>query len=219
MTEVSARRAVTRDKICDAAIHVFAEQGVRGASVEEICELAGFTRGAFYSNFETKDDLCAAIIERHLARMLAALDEVRDRLVPAGDLTLSQIIDLGIATFIATQPSDRALILTLESLRLHAAREPRFQPVYRAMDRAATTQVADIIEQVLARHQCELTTSAVEAVGMLHAVYDHGAISALIRSEHPTDASRIALLDLVLRSLIRRKDDASASQLAHPPVK
>ena len=47
MTEhLTARRAATRDRLVDAAITVFAEKGVLGASVEEICETAGFTRGA-----------------------------------------------------------------------------------------------------------------------------------------------------------------------------
>ena len=52
MTHVTARRAATRERLIDAAIDVFAEKGVLGASVEEICEDAGFTRGAFYSNFD-----------------------------------------------------------------------------------------------------------------------------------------------------------------------
>ena len=44
-TRVSPRRANTRERLITAAMHVFAERGVNGASVEEICEAAGFTRG------------------------------------------------------------------------------------------------------------------------------------------------------------------------------
>ena len=51
------RREATRQKLLDAAAQVFAEVGLDAASVEAICERAGFTRGAFYSNFETKDEL------------------------------------------------------------------------------------------------------------------------------------------------------------------
>ena len=47
MTELTARRAATRERLVDAAVVVFAEKGVLGAAVEEICEAAGFTRGAF----------------------------------------------------------------------------------------------------------------------------------------------------------------------------
>src|SRR5918995_5988854 len=53
----SRRREATRQKLLDAAAQVFAEVGLDAASVEAVCERAGFTRGAFYSNFETKDEL------------------------------------------------------------------------------------------------------------------------------------------------------------------
>ena len=54
---MSARRQATRERLMDAAVELFGERGVLGASVEEICERAGFTRGAFYSNFESMDEL------------------------------------------------------------------------------------------------------------------------------------------------------------------
>jgi AcrR family transcriptional regulator len=54
---ISARRQATRERVLEAAGEVFAERGFHGASVEDICERAGFTRGAFYSNFSSKDDL------------------------------------------------------------------------------------------------------------------------------------------------------------------
>ena len=60
----SARRQKTRARLLDAAFDVFAEHGVRAASVEMITEAAGFTRGAFYSNFSTKEELFFALMER-----------------------------------------------------------------------------------------------------------------------------------------------------------
>ena len=56
------RREATRQKLLDAAAQVFAEVGLDAASVEAICERAGFTRGAFYSNFETKDELFLELV-------------------------------------------------------------------------------------------------------------------------------------------------------------
>ena len=44
-----------------AAPEVFAEVGMDAASVEMICERAGFTRGAFYSNFASMDELLVAV--------------------------------------------------------------------------------------------------------------------------------------------------------------
>lgn len=70
------RREATRARLLDGARQVIADQGVHGASVEAICEAAGFTRGAFYSNFTSRDDLVLAIIADDRARALAEIESV-----------------------------------------------------------------------------------------------------------------------------------------------
>ncbi len=61
-------REETRRRLFRAAADAFARHGVGGATVEEIAAAAGFTRGAFYSNFATKEELAAAMLEDHLQR-------------------------------------------------------------------------------------------------------------------------------------------------------
>jgi len=58
------KRAETRQALIDAAARVFAARGFAGASVEEIAAEAGFTRGAFYSNFRTKEELFAELLQQ-----------------------------------------------------------------------------------------------------------------------------------------------------------
>jgi len=60
------RRAQTRERLLTAARSVFARSGFRGASVEEIASEAGFSTGALYSNFESKEDLFLALMEREI---------------------------------------------------------------------------------------------------------------------------------------------------------
>jgi len=73
MSRVRTRptREETRGRIFEAAAGVFAEHGVAGATIEQIAAAAGFTRGAFYSNFSGKDELAVAMLEDHLARSQA----------------------------------------------------------------------------------------------------------------------------------------------------
>ncbi|MGH2720306.1 MAG: TetR/AcrR family transcriptional regulator, partial [Actinomycetota bacterium] len=59
-------RARTRALLIEAAGKVFAERGFTAASVEEIAGLAGFSRGAFYSNFASKDDLFLAVLDAYI---------------------------------------------------------------------------------------------------------------------------------------------------------
>jgi AcrR family transcriptional regulator len=59
-----ASREQTRQRLLAAARAVFAEQGVNGASVEEIATRAGYSRGAFYGNFQDKHDLVLALLKQ-----------------------------------------------------------------------------------------------------------------------------------------------------------
>ena len=68
MSRVRTRptRDHTCEKLFEAAAQVFEDQGIGGASIEAIAATAGFTRGAFYSNFKSKDELIIAMLEDHV---------------------------------------------------------------------------------------------------------------------------------------------------------
>ncbi|PWH05719.1 TetR family transcriptional regulator [Brachybacterium endophyticum] len=54
------RKENTRSRLVRAAVQVFAETGLDGATIDDLVSAAGFTRGAFYSNFESKDEVFGA---------------------------------------------------------------------------------------------------------------------------------------------------------------
>lgn len=56
--------AETREKLLAAGAELFAKEGLDGPSLDQICERAGFTRGAFYVHFEDRDDFMVAVMER-----------------------------------------------------------------------------------------------------------------------------------------------------------
>ena len=58
---------------------MFADRGINGASVEEICEAAGYTRGAFYSNFADKSELVLALLAHNMTAQFAAAHPGRRR--------------------------------------------------------------------------------------------------------------------------------------------
>jgi AcrR family transcriptional regulator len=58
------RQAATRQDLIDAAARVFLKRGYEGASIEAIAEDAGYTRGAFYSNFGSKAELFAELLQQ-----------------------------------------------------------------------------------------------------------------------------------------------------------
>jgi AcrR family transcriptional regulator len=69
------KQAETRAGLLDAAERVFLRRGLQGSSVEEIAAEAGFTRGAFYSNFESKDELFVELLHARVYDRYARLAE------------------------------------------------------------------------------------------------------------------------------------------------
>lgn len=199
---MSMRRAATRERLIDAAIAVFAEKGVGGASVEEICETAGFTRGAFYSNFEHKDALCAAVLDALCAN---TLDAMADALAAARttEADFDALIPSVLGVFLAAQGRDRTWALAGQELRLHAAREPALASAYRSFHQRTVALFADALVTALAQHGYELTTAPHDAIGVLHAVHDYGTIGALIGSDTIEGDVNLRMLTEVLRAFIR----------------
>jgi AcrR family transcriptional regulator len=73
----SETKAQTRAKLLEAGARVLAGEGYYGATVEDIAETAGFTRGAFYAHFADKADLLLTLLEE---QGRAGLDDLEARL-------------------------------------------------------------------------------------------------------------------------------------------
>jgi AcrR family transcriptional regulator len=113
---VTRRRAETRARLLGAAFGVFAARGFGRASIEEVCEAAGYTRGAFYSNFDTLDELFFAL---YTQRSELIADRVAAGLThPPADLPGL------VAQVVAALTVDRDWVLVNTDFRLYAARNP-----------------------------------------------------------------------------------------------
>jgi len=72
------RRAMTRQHLLDAAAIVFARDGFHGATLDEVAAAAGFSKGAVYSNFKSKEDLFLALFDERIDRQFAVVSEALD---------------------------------------------------------------------------------------------------------------------------------------------
>ncbi len=154
----SPRREATRQRVLDAAREVFAEMGVIGGTVEDICERAGFTRGAFYSNFSDKVDVVDALVEREHARLLEHLDvsfpEVDREVVAAEDLAtaLTGIVQ----RILQSIPIDRQLSLIQTELEIFAIRRPDQAGRFIAINNRFRERISVLIEGAMQRYGREL---------------------------------------------------------------
>ena len=76
------RSEETRTRILDSAIKLFSTRGFNAASVDEICEEAGISKGAFYHHFESKQALFLAILDGWLQAIDSTIEASKDKTVP-----------------------------------------------------------------------------------------------------------------------------------------
>lgn len=67
-------RQQTRKRLLAAAARLFAKNGFQGTSVDDVAEAAGFSKGALYYNFASKDELFEALVEESIEQMIAGLE-------------------------------------------------------------------------------------------------------------------------------------------------
>lgn len=178
---VSARRQATRDRLLDAAHDVFAVKGVHGASIEEICEAAGFTRGALYSNFADKEELTLALLERQRNRLLAQIDltTITEDMVETIELLLQH-----------HQP-DREFYLIQSELTLHALREPAVARPALEANRALRGRLENLLTAGLARLGLEPVVNITDLAEAVLAISDRSVKTSYLEPE-ATDPMRLA---------------------------
>ena len=133
-----ASRQRTRALLLDAAARVFARRGYRGATLDEIAAEAGFSKGAVYSNFESKEELFFALLERRRAEQDAELARA-----PQGTPGASTA-DLGRLAAPVDLDAWEWGLLTLEFF-LYAAREHGVRERLAADYRAERSAVAELL--------------------------------------------------------------------------
>ena len=162
------RREATRQRLLDAAAQVFAEVGLAGASVEAVCERAGYTRGAFYSNFDSKEELFLELtarvsrerIDAVRARVVALESADADEARPADAFAIiQQVLDIS--------NDDRLGILLMSEIRIHALRNRALADAYLAQENEMVASVAQIIDDLVLARRLVLRVPADEAARLM----------------------------------------------------
>src|ERR1700742_1759473 len=145
MSRVRTRptRDDTRDKLFEAAARVFEDQGIGGASIEAIAAAAGFTRGAFYSNFASKDELIIAMLEDHVEQSIQRNLELLAQHQDAADF----IEAFGEMRRTRQDPLGRSPLLNMEMI-LFVARAEKRRPELAKRLRARREMTSRIVETV-----------------------------------------------------------------------
>jgi AcrR family transcriptional regulator len=189
------RRGRTRERLLDAALDVFAELGVHVATVEQITERAGFTRGAFYSNFTTKEELFFALMEREDGIRTATLTERIDALRPRIGAALASldeealgevVLDLFVGPW-----DDRTWCLVQGEFRMLAMRDRAVAPQLLAYQERYLTSLLPVLERAIEQADREFVLDTRLTLRMLAGVYEAALEAAVLAGRELRDVERL----------------------------
>jgi AcrR family transcriptional regulator len=200
------RRQLTREALVAAAAEVFTAKGFHAASLDEIADAAGFTRGAIYSNFGSKEELLFAVYDRlddiTLAGMADAIDE-RGGGDPLGDATAAA------AVWSRLLGRSRDMIALSLELHLYALRNPEAQERLARLERQASEKLAAFIEDAFGRQGLQLQMPALDLADIGRAGVNGLELAAAINEERaPHYRELIQTLFVLLARAATRDQEA-----------
>lgn len=170
-TTATRSRENTRARLLDAASQVFAELGLQGATVEAVCERAGFTRGAFYSNFASLDELFLTLAGSVGEARINAVRERVAQMTDSGELVLDDPVSL-VQQVMDSAGDDRLGVMLMSEIRIRALRDPEFGAAYLAGEREMVAGIARIITDIVDKECLVLRTDAEETARLLMIVWE-----------------------------------------------
>ena len=138
------RTEETRSRLLRAAEKIFFRDGFEAAKLEDIAARAGYTRGAFYANFESKEDLFLAMLEKEAMERIAA---VSGRI---GGLQAPEAKLAALRNYTLESLQDRVWAVLFTEFRLFALRRPELRTKLANMHRrifvAASATLAEVFD-------------------------------------------------------------------------
>ncbi len=156
----SEMQAETRRRLLDGAAEVFRARGFQGASVEAITRQAGFSRGAFYSNFESKEQLFVELLQD---RVYAGYRRLLEDSPDVGATPLERLrINAEKAADRQRSDEDRWLFELWLELLAHAVRHPEFSQLAAGFWSGNRALLSQMIEGAVAEAGTELPGDATD---------------------------------------------------------
>jgi AcrR family transcriptional regulator len=190
-------REETRKHLLDAAQRLIAKKGLSTASVEEIAEAAGYTRGAFYSNFSSKDDLFLELLRRDHKETHVQLAGLLDDSLPLDH------IHTRAREIYGQMYRDSESFMNWSEARMLAARDSKFRTKLNALLTEKRGEVAGFIDYFYRRVGIAAPVPAnVMAMGFM-SLFEGVKLSMLSSPADMTTANAESVLTLFIESVMQ----------------
>jgi AcrR family transcriptional regulator len=142
-TRQAERTRATRRKLLDAAKLIFAKDGFEAARLEDIAARAGYTRGAFYAHFDSKEDIFFALFEEWVGERIETLTSALRRHSGLEEKLVA------LRTHYAGLAKDRRLVLISMEFKLYALRHPEAHARLRNRHRRIRASIAELFTEIM----------------------------------------------------------------------
>lgn len=186
------KQAQTQARLLRSAAEVFIERGFHGASVEEIAERAGYSRGAFYSNFASKDDLLVALLDQRLQAQIDAVTHVF-RSSPSMADALVALRDQG-------RDDSEVWSMLATEFWLYAMRQPEMRPRLAELNRIERDGYVRAIEAQFAELGAAPPAPVEDLATIVQALDHHLPKMRAIDPDGVRDGFYFEAMDLLLRA-------------------
>ncbi|TDU89722.1 TetR family transcriptional regulator [Kribbella voronezhensis] len=200
------RRSATRARLLEGALDVFAERGFNGASVEDICERAGFTRGAFYSNFASKDELVLALFQATTDRLLEQIAALLPGLADQPGTLLDAVLGL----LDDAAPDRRQWHLISTEFTLHALRHAEAAEALNQQRKMFRERLTALVEEISAAGELRMSVPPEQFVRLVIALHEGARSQSLLEpTEVPAGSLEHLFLPMVLEAISRPTEGVS----------
>ena len=186
------RRERTRAHLLAAAGEVFADRGFHAATLDDVAAAAGFSKGAVYFHFKSKEDLYLALNAERDQTIVDEFFSVGARTHPDADAALAAIRD----TFHRLAPSEREWALATE-FTVYAHRNPKLRERQAAKRVGIINHLESLIDEMYSRQAIELPVPRETLARLFVAVFSGFAEQRAIDGERVTDEMVAAALQFI----------------------
>ena len=138
-------QAQTRARLIDTAQQLFVANGYGGTSIRDIADGAGYSQGAFYSNFASKEDVLLELLKGHMEAEGAQLSAVME-----SDGRTPEQLFAELESWAATLNRDASWSMLSIELQLHANRSPTFAAKYQTVWDAHRARLGGVVGKLFA---------------------------------------------------------------------
>jgi AcrR family transcriptional regulator len=196
------RQARTRRRLVDAAARVGARRGLAAASLDEVAQAAGYTKGAVYANFASKEELFLAVLDERFAERLEQIERVFD----TDAAPTVQAAEAG-AELSRAMAADRDWQRLFLEFAVHAARDAAFRERLTARYRTLRERIAAILERRMRETGVTADVSPADLALMTFAMANGVALESLLEPEAVPDDLLARMYAILAAGAAHRDED------------